>query len=414
MRAVSAYGALGLVALAASLLCMYIRRSNSVSRLGVKGVWGTVTALPALCMRGATDFMRPTSSRLGNEYELTARQLAASSDRLFWNNIQVLRLIAAYGIVYVHLELIFAALDFGTSVVEILRFGTDLFLVVSGFLAAHVLAQSGKTAGVFLRDRAIRILPLYWLFTLLAFFTKNVATSYGAPTMRELGMSLVFIPYGPYPILHPTWSLVVIVEFSLIIAAFQTVSAKHGVYLASVFVVLLVLFGQAFPSDNPAFIAYTNPILINFAFGVLIYKLISVRAAALFPGRQGLAVGAAIIVVSAATVLARPFLWPDMPRLAALGVPASGLLLGTVFLEKAGYLVRSVSVNFVARSTYAIYLCHQFVNGASEKIVALQPSLRDLPILALLVNPFIVTVVAVFVFAYVEAPMTRFLKERIS
>lgn len=410
MRAVSTLGVLGLVALAASLLCLCVWRG--VSRIGAKGSWGAANASPARWVHVATAFVRPTSGRIGQEYELTAKQLAAFGDRLFWNNIQILRLIGAYGIVYVHLDLIFADIGAGTRIVEVLRFGTDLFLVVSGFLSAHVLGRSGKPAGVYLRDRAIRILPLYWLFTVLAYFAKSTATSYGAPTLRELAMSLAFIPYGPYPILHPTWTLVVIVEFSLVIAAFQLVSVRHGVYLASVFVVALVLVGEAWPPESPALIAYTNPILIDFALGVLIYRLTSVGAAALLPGRRGLAVGAAIILASAAAVLARPFLWPDMARLLALGVPASGILLGTVMLEKAGYLVRSVPVNFIAKATYAIYLCHQFVNGASAKIVAMQQSSRAFPIFVLVAAPFIVTVIAIFVFAYVEAPMTRLLKAR--
>ncbi|TIX97768.1 MAG: hypothetical protein E5V17_00780, partial [Mesorhizobium sp.] len=181
-----------------------------------------------------------------------------------------------------------------------------------------MLSRPGRTAPAYLRDRAIRILPLYWLFTLAAFFAKDWVTGYGTPTVRELVMSMLFIPYGPYPILHPTWTLVIIVQFSLIMAACLAVSRRNAAYLASAFVVLLVLLGRIFQPQNPALAAYTDPILIDFAFGVLIYKALGGEQR--WPA-QDRAVGWALLAlgIGMAAVVLRPMFWTDLPRLVGLG-----------------------------------------------------------------------------------------------
>lgn len=402
-----AFATLGLAALAASTLLMFLLRAYPGSALHS----GLGRASSSRLLGTARKQLAMVASRINEEYRLTARQVAASRDKLFWNNIQILRLVAAYGIVYVHLEPVFIAMGAGSAIVDLLRFGTDLFLVVSGFLSAHVLGNPSRTALGYLRDRAIRILPLYWGFTLLAFFAKDAVAGYGAPTVRELAMSMLFIPYGPYPILHPTWTLVVIVQFSVIMAVCLAVSRRNAAYLASAFVILLVLCGHIFQPQNPALAAYTDPILIDFAFGVLIYKA---TAGELHWQGKDRAVGWALLAlgIGVAAVVLRPVFWPDLPRLVDLGLPAALLLFGTVMLEKAGHVVRSPSVNFVARCTYAIYLCHQFVNNTSEKIVSLGPTSRIIPILILAATPLLVTVVAVFIFGYVEAPVTRYLNRR--
>lgn len=406
MVAVVLYGFLTLAAFAAAMV-LRARHAGSAAVAAQPGR-NRLSEAARRCGETATIMLQPLRHRIGEEYRRTAAQ-SLQGQRQFWNNIQLLRLLAAFAIVYVHLELVFNAVHAGAEVVEVLRFGTDLFLVVAGFLSAHVLGKSGKSAVAYLRDRAIRIMPLYIIFTVLAFMAKNDTAGFGSVTPRELWMSLAFIPYGPYPILHPTWTLVVIVEFSLIIAAFQLLSVRHGVYYASAFVVLVTLVGRFFPTDSPALVAYTNPILIDFAFGVVVYKLVTGTniAGAAFPIWASAAV--VMLAVSMAAVLLRPYLWPGLPRLVGLGLPATGLLLGAVLLERAGWALTWLPANFIANCTYSIYLCHQFVNGASEKLLAYAGVSSCVPVLILVLTPVVVTAISIVVFACVEAPITRYL-----
>src|SRR5689334_16478116 len=52
--------------------------------------------------------------------------------------------------------------------------GVDLFFVISGFVMAHSIAAShrAQTATEFLRNRAIRILPLFWLLSAIFAFRQ--------------------------------------------------------------------------------------------------------------------------------------------------------------------------------------------------------------------------------------------------
>ena len=85
-----------------------------------------------------------------------------------FNNIQVLRLVAAVGVVLVHLST-YAEFEFGIAgpVLSALRLPglaaaiAPLFFAVSGFVLTHVLQSAPP--GRFLLHRAVRLYPGYWL-----------------------------------------------------------------------------------------------------------------------------------------------------------------------------------------------------------------------------------------------------------
>ncbi|TPK97568.1 acyltransferase [Mesorhizobium sp. B2-4-14] len=344
------------------------------------------------------------------EYSPAAARSAQA--RKFWHNPQLLRLVSAYAIAYIHMAAVVGAAHIHPAVLEIFRFGTDLFVVLAGFLTAHVLGNNGTSAGAYLRTRLIRIVPLYWGFTVLAFLVENYAMNNHSTPWSALFMSLAFVPYGPYPILYPTWTLLVIVEFSLIIAAFQTASAKNGVFYSAAFAVLLAGAGKITRFENPIFVFYTNPILIDFALGILIFALVS-SGPFLFkmPQRRVVVLAAAAVTFGAVAAVLRPFFWPALPRVLALGVPMSLLLLGLVTLEQLGIYNDSKFLNFLAKCTYSIYLTHWFVDLISEKLVVESGNSARLATVLLFVTPMAVTCVSVFVYLYVEVPMTRYLSD---
>ena len=70
-------------------------------------------------------------------------------------NIQVLRFIAAFSVMMVHLPVF----EFGA-------WGVDIFFVISGFIMMYITEYNNKN---FLIKRIIRIVPLYWLLTLAVF-----------------------------------------------------------------------------------------------------------------------------------------------------------------------------------------------------------------------------------------------------
>jgi exopolysaccharide production protein ExoZ len=350
------------------------------------------------------------TSRMNAEYYPSAVHSAQA--RGFWHNAQLLRLVSAYAIACIHMTRVVSAAHIDPAILDILRFGTDLFVVLAGFLTAHVLGDQGKPAAIYLRNRLIRIVPLYWCFTILAFLVQNYAMRSHSNTLSELLMSLAFLAYGPFPILHPTWTLLVIVEFSLIIAAFQLVSMRNGIFYAAAFAVFLAVAGQISGIKNPTLAFYTNPILTDFALGILVFRLARTGLVPFsLPRRAAIGLAVTTVAVCAAAVTLRPFLWQEAPRLLTLGLPMSFLLLGVVALEQLGVSRDSKLVNFLAKCTYSIYLTHWFVNIVSEKLVADSGESALIATILLIVTPIVVTYVSVVVYLYAELPLTRYVSD---
>lgn len=357
-------------------------------------------------------FLASMTSKIAAEYHPSAVQSAQA--RGFWHNAQILRLISAYAIVSIHMAGVVSAANIDPAILDVLRFGTDLFLVLAGFLTAHVLGETGKPAAAYLRNRLIRILPLYWGFTILAYLVENYAMRNHPSTLTELLMSLAFVAYGPYPILYPTWTLSVIVEFSLIIATFQLVSIKNGIFYSAAFAVVLAAVGQTAGIKNSVFAFYTNPILIDFALGILVFRLSKFAIfPSSFPRRAAIVLVAATVAVCAIAIILRPFFWHELPRLLTLGVPTSLLLLGVVTMERLGVYRDSKLVNFLAKCTYAMYLSHWFVNITSERLIAESGESAFIATILLFATPIIVTYVSVVVYLYAELPLTQYLSARV-
>jgi exopolysaccharide production protein ExoZ len=76
--------------------------------------------------------------------------------------------------------------------------GVGIFFVISGFIMWALTSSRQTTASVFLQRRIIRIVPLYWLFTLLlagAGAIVPAAFSHLQLTTDHLLLSLAFIPH---------------------------------------------------------------------------------------------------------------------------------------------------------------------------------------------------------------------------
>jgi peptidoglycan/LPS O-acetylase OafA/YrhL len=377
--------------------------------------------LPPAAADGPALGWRPTSLPLGRRLfaDLSDRilkeycaPLRTSTRAPFWNNIQLMRVIAVYCIAYIHMPSVLAAVHVVPEVVEVLRFGTDTFLVVGGFLTAQVLSGSRKTGGAYLRDRIVRLAPVYAIFTVLAFLVQNYLMEGHHNSVPELLMSLAFIPYGPFPVLYPAWTLIVIVEFSVFVAIFHALSPGRGVYLASAFLVVLVALAKLAQVSHPTLQVYTNPILIDFALGVLAYHL-ATRAVLPLPMGAAVWLATTAIVLAVTLIMLRPFEWPGAPRLLALGLPAFLLVLGAITLERAGAFRASNLVNFLAKCSYCIYLTHWFVSIVSEKVIVAGGAPPEVAAIMLLTTPVVVTYVAMAAYLYVEAPLTRGLMRRV-
>jgi peptidoglycan/LPS O-acetylase OafA/YrhL len=162
--------------------------------------------------------------------------VTAAPSRLW--EIEGLRALAAWSIVVFHVWVFSspAVLDWNlgpfTAFVSPLQSGVTLFFVLSGFLlyrpiaAALLDAAPSPSVWRYLRNRALRILPAYWVILLLVSFVLRSA-SLGAsghdvtagplsdPATFFLNLFLVqtYVPDGIWSGILPAWSLTIEVAF---------------------------------------------------------------------------------------------------------------------------------------------------------------------------------------------------------
>jgi exopolysaccharide production protein ExoZ len=274
-------------------------------------------------------------------------------------SIQYLRALAAFSVAAFH-AFQWARLDF-----DIGGAGVDIFFVISGFIMWRTTEGSDLSAMEFLRRRAVRIVPLYWLVTLALVASALVwPTRFPDidPQPGHIIASLAFVqhlnPDGqPFPVLTPGWTLNYEAAFYLLFAVVLLLPRANRLMALSFALVVVGTFGFFYP---PAYEMLFNPLVLEFLAGVLLARAMS---AGLTPSRNGgwalLAIGLSWYGVMAATRvewdLWRPIFW---------GVPALLLVAGLTAVEADGGLVDLPPLRVLGDASYSLYLLHPLIIGA--------------------------------------------------
>ena len=247
---------------------------------------------------------------------------------------------------------------------EALQAGVDLFFVISGFVMVYVTMKSERSPRQFLAMRAARIVPLYWVFTLLGAALLLVlpglfrANSF---SVRHVILSLLFIPHAiqdngswiTTPIVKQGWTLIFEVFFYILFAFAMFISIRRRVPLAVLALVAIVALGQVMRSYNISLGSadfYLNAIVLEFAFGMLIAtaalqgKLDSIKA----PLAAFLVIGGFVLM----------FLCHGH-RVIIYGLPAVAIVVGCLALENR-FRIRMRLLQFLGDTSYSIYLVHIF------------------------------------------------------
>jgi exopolysaccharide production protein ExoZ len=275
--------------------------------------------------------------------------------------IQYLRALAALAVVFFHAgERSGHALAIGAA-------GVDVFFVISGFIMWVIVARRPVSPGRFLAERLRRIVPVYWLATgamvagaLLGLF-PNLAL-----TAQHLLASLFFVPLPSpssgeiWPLLVQGWTLNYELFFYAVFAACLLLPARMRLAAVAAIFLGLVTLGLTVTSDNPLFVTYTRPIILEFVAGMLIGRL-------WLTGRvRGKGLGLALVTLSLASfavigLLRLPFdEWTCGP-LAAM------LVYGTAALEREGGVPRLRLPALLGDASYSIYLWHTFAISVVAK-----------------------------------------------
>jgi peptidoglycan/LPS O-acetylase OafA/YrhL len=253
--------------------------------------------------------------------------------------------------------------------------GVDLFFVISGSV---IIISAARHAGVpggwrrVLAARAIRVVPLYWLFTALMLLALIVAPDQIHTVEFDWGQALASFAFLPYlaesglrtPILTPGWTLNYELFFYAAIVALLALPLRigHVVLALKICFGLLAVVGRWVPLDWTALSFWSSPQILEFVFGATIGWIWLRRKG------RALTSGMAVPLVLAALGLVGLFLgrelyaYENMPRFLAAGLPAT-LIVAAAVLFIDGDTDRRLPHWLVALgdSSYALYLSHRFV-----------------------------------------------------
>ena len=298
--------------------------------------------------------------------------------------------------------------------------GVDLFFVISGFIMTHVTRDGAMTAPVFMAHRGARIVPIYWIMTLLVFVSAALAPSLFRYTDAEpslLVKSLLFIPYVKAsglmePVLFVGWTLNYEMVFYGLFAIGLLVPARAAGLLGVIGVLLILAAAGTLAPAQPAPLAfYTDPIILEFGLGILV-GLVTERlpAASGLPVR-GLVLG--LLAAGFAALLALAVPTPGVPRVASGGLPASIVVASAVQLEKSGWSLRWRLPLLLGDASYAIYLSHPYVTQAIVKLYERLPAGKPAALVLLLAALGCVCLVGILLHRFVERPASRWARRRV-
>lgn len=154
-----------------------------------------------------------------------------------------------------------------------------VFFIMSGFVLWLITAGRANDPGLFLARRLVRIIPLYWIVTILVFM-KEIAgfSTHATSTPYDFILSLVFVPHYNgsgqlFPVLVPGWTLVFEIFFYISFAFLLILQERRRIIAATVLFGGLSAIGYIFHPTNPALATYTSPILLDFLAGAWLARL---------------------------------------------------------------------------------------------------------------------------------------------
>ncbi|CAM3817230.1 acyltransferase family protein [Ectopseudomonas alcaliphila] len=274
-------------------------------------------------------------------------------------SVQALRALAAWVVVFHHVMQVF--FDFqadsfvGRFFAERGAVGVDIFFVISGLVI--YLSTQGKriTPWRFMLSRVVRIVPAYWLYSLIA----ALIIAFANPVMpvqkfdlHHLLLSLLFIPaenpggFGLYPTLNVGWTLNYEMFFYLLFAlAFMLTERLRLLFIVLALATFSLLATQPWMSDF-----YRNSIVYEFVFGMLlgaIYKRGWIRQGLWLP-----------LLVIAAALLAIHQVDSSM-RLLHWGLPSTLIVAACIAMEP--WFQDNRLLRHMGDCSYSVYLLHVIV-----------------------------------------------------
>jgi exopolysaccharide production protein ExoZ len=343
--------------------------------------------------------------------------------------LQLLRALAALSVAMLHAQHDAAALAerTGRAFAPLTAFpweaGVDVFFVISGFIMVHASARLFGTAEgrrVFLARRIARIVPIYWAVT-----TLYLAIALAAPALLNVEFigwervlaSYLFIPLArPDGVVQPLYGLGWTLNYEMFFYALFALAIVRPRWRAvlglAAALIVLVIVGRLFYQLPQPLGFWTDPIILEFVYGMGL-ALLHAQGARLGGSARALLAAGAVIVLTLA--LALPLSPQEILAYRSLlfGVPAAMLVAAVAFggeRAEEGRLARMGAA--IGDASYALYLIHPFVIRAGREL-ALRSGLAIGPWLFIALALAAAIAASLLVYRLFERPLTTRLRARL-
>lgn len=289
------------------------------------------------------------------------------------NGIQALRAVAVVLVLFSHLFRIEGKYAVDAILPNITLAGVsgvDIFFVISGFIMVYV--TDGKRDGLlkavdFLYRRAVRIYPIYWVYTSLV-----LVLYLAAPAMVNSGEPAdVLASYALWPTDNPFlvavgWTLSHEMYFYLCFFLFFFISDRHLSLALIAWGVLVSTAGAAYDGNSAVLKVVLSPLTIEFIAGALLaLTILRVKPSmSISVAASGLVLGFGALILAGAWYLEATGGTPKgWWRVVIFGVPATLIVFFMCMAEKAGLKVPRLLV-VLGDASYSTYLSHVLVLSA--------------------------------------------------
>lgn len=339
--------------------------------------------------------------------------------------IQALRGVAASLVVFFHFAALFKQGNTSQSggysggLGNLGACGVDIFFVISGFIMVYTTKRKAgvKDALIFISRRAMRIYPLYWVWTsmILLMRVAGIAQRTHRYSASYIVNSYLLIPsfngVDYQPLLPQGWTLTFEILFYLVFCLAILAGLRSGkiMFVSAVFAVLAILSGLLSPASVIRQLL-RQTIILEFLFGGLSAE-ISFRLSKISDHRtrRNLAI---VLMSTGAVALSCTIALRDplSMRFAFYGIPAAFLVLGAGLIGEASAPRLLV---YLGDSSYSIYLTHVFFALGYHTALKHFPVLLQLPADLVIVLAATVTIaLASLTYYVVERPLTKLLSFR--
>lgn len=279
-------------------------------------------------------------------------------------SIQYLRALAAMMVVLTHMahKLESNSINF-LGDFWIGAYGVDLFFIISGFIMTNTVSGKKSRPLMFIVARFKRILPLYWILTLVSLFIYlyNPLLINSSGGVTDVFSSFLLIPTGGKYLINNGWTLTYEFLFYFIFSLCMLVNYK--VVFCFFILLLLSLIGFAVRIENVYLYPITSPLLIEFALGIFAFWIVKKEFINFLFANLFIFFGLSLLVYQ----YHYGGYLNDFERIASGGLPMLFLFLGVVSLEaKITTKLKKIlnPIFIIGMSSYSLYLFHPFILAA--------------------------------------------------